>query len=72
MARLSTEVKARSKAKPAALSRRAGLARLLEALFRQVHVGPAGEAVLLVPDAFAVAQQDELVHGLAAPRGGNG
>jgi hypothetical protein len=29
----------------------------------QVDVGPAGEPVLPVPEALAVAEQDEFVHG---------
>ena len=39
-------------------------ARFLAALLAQVHVGPAGEAVFLVPRAFAVAHDDELLHRL--------
>jgi hypothetical protein len=35
---------------------------LLDALVGQVDVGPAREAVLLVPDGLAVAEQDEGVH----------
>ena len=37
--------------------------RLAPAVLRQIDVGPAGEAVLEIPLAFSVAQQDELVHG---------
>jgi hypothetical protein len=37
----------------------AGLARLGTALLGDVHVHPAGEAVVEVPLALAVAQQDE-------------
>jgi hypothetical protein len=33
-------------------------------LFGEVDVGPAGEAVLFVPRAFAVAQEDDFVHDL--------
>ena len=32
-------------------------------MFGQVDVGPAGEAVFLVPGALAVTQQDDFVHG---------
>src|SRR5262245_53937567 len=37
---------------------------LLPALLRQIHVGPAGEAVLAIPGALAVAQKDELMHAV--------
>ena len=39
----------------------AGLARFLAAEVGQVDVGPAGEAVLLVPGAFPVPDQHDLV-----------
>ena len=39
------------------------VARLLLAGFSEPHVDPAGEAVLAVPDTFAVANEYELVHG---------
>ena len=39
------------------------LARLRHAGVGQRHIGPAGEAVLEVPGRFAVADEDELVHG---------
>mmetsp|Transcript_62039 Transcript_62039/g.146951 ORF Transcript_62039/g.146951 Transcript_62039/m.146951 type:complete len:261 (+) Transcript_62039:2422-3204(+) len=45
------------------LQQPAGLLGLLDAGGRQVDVGPAGEAVFQVPGRFAVADQDELVHG---------
>jgi hypothetical protein len=32
------------------------------ALFGKADVGPAGKAVFLVPDGFAVAKQNDLVH----------
>src|SRR5262245_29486409 len=35
------------------------------ALLGEIHVGPAGEEIFLVPDAFAVAQQYDLRHGLS-------
>src|SRR5436190_1786157 len=38
---------------------------LLDALFAQADVGPAGEPVLLVPDRFPVAQQNKFFHGRA-------
>ena len=41
--------------------------RLLDALRREVHVRPAREAVLEVPGALAVAQQDQLVHRRLPP-----
>ena len=34
------------------------------ALVAEVDVGPAGEAVFVVPGAFAVADENELIHGL--------
>ncbi len=41
----------------------AGAPGLPFALGRQVHVHPAGEAVLEVPLALAVAEQDKVRHG---------
>src|SRR5690606_20800892 len=41
----------------------ARLARLLATQFGKVDIGPAGETVFKVPLAFAVAHQDEFVHG---------
>src|SRR6185369_10338293 len=41
-----------------------GGTRLVDPLRRQIHVGPAGEAVFAVPAGFAVPQQHELVHAL--------
>src|SRR5438105_4967687 len=35
---------------------------LVAALVRQVHVGPAGEAVLAVPIAFTVTDEHQLEH----------
>src|SRR6185436_172117 len=46
----------------AGLQRAARGARLLDALRRQVDVGPAGETVLSVPVGLAVTQQNELMH----------
>ena len=40
-----------------------GGARLFAAALGEIDVGPAGEAVLLVPGAFAVAEQNECGHG---------
>jgi hypothetical protein len=39
-----------------------GFGRFRASLFRQVDVGPAGEAILPVPGALAVTQKNELVH----------
>ena len=36
--------------------------RFLSSLLGQVHVGPAGKEVLLVPHALAVPQEDYLLH----------
>src|SRR5207237_785327 len=47
-----------------ALQEAARGARLLDAYRREVHVDPAGKAVLAVPQRLAVAQQHELVHAL--------
>ena len=41
----------------------AGVVGFLHALLAEGDVHPAGEAVLLVPVAFAVAHEDELFHG---------
>src|SRR5262249_28580744 len=40
----------------------AGRARFLDAALREIDVLPAGEAVLAVPVAFAMAEQNELLH----------
>jgi hypothetical protein len=40
-----------------------GVACLGHAGVGQVHIGPAGEAVFKVPGGFAVADEDEFVHG---------
>jgi hypothetical protein len=40
-----------------------GGARLDEPLLAEVDVHPAGETVVLVPDGFAVTEQDEGVPG---------
>jgi hypothetical protein len=45
------------------LHQHAGVFRLGQSAFGQVDVGPAGEAVFLVPGGFTVAQQYDLVHG---------
>ena len=37
--------------------------RLGQAFFGEADIGPAGEAVFLVPGRFAVAKQNDLVHG---------
>jgi hypothetical protein len=44
------------------LQEAACLAGFLQPLVRQVDVGPAGEAVFLVPDALAVAKQHDFFH----------
>ena len=59
MARVSSEVWTTSNHRPAAAMVRAGRGGLGLALGRQGHVVPAGEQVLLVPGALAVAEQDE-------------
>ena len=58
-ARLSADVKATSKLKPLRLELAAGRARLRDALLGQVDVAPAGEQVLQVPLALAVAHEHE-------------
>jgi hypothetical protein len=45
------------------LEQLAGGAGFFAAAFGQIDVGPAGEAVFLVPDALAVAEQYECRHG---------
>src|SRR5438552_4049318 len=45
------------------LQEKPSLLGLLDAGGCQIHVGPAGEAVLEIPGGFAVADEDELVHG---------
>ena len=47
---------------PLGLQQLAGPLRLGLALVGQVDVGPAGEEVLLVPDALAMTQEDKLDH----------
>ena len=66
IARFSTDVKATSKVKPSALQETSGLGRFRAALLGEIDVGPAGEAVLLVPGGFAVAEQNEFVHVVIA------
>ena len=63
IARFSTEVNAMSNAKPFVAQQHRGALRFLEARDGQADVGPSGEAVFPVPEGFAVAQQDDLVHG---------
>ena len=50
---------------PLGLEQLAGPLRLGLALLGEVDVGPSGEQVFLVPDAFAVAQQYDLGHGFS-------
>jgi hypothetical protein len=64
IARFSTEVKARSKDAALGLQQSPGRARFLDTLRRQVHVGPAGEAIFAVPAGFAVPKEHEPVHAL--------
>ncbi len=47
----------------------AGALRFLHAALREVHVGPAGEAVFHVPDRFTVAQQNDFMHMEHSRRG---
>ena len=54
---------------PALTEQTAGLAGLGDALIGQADVvDPAGESVLEVPLALAVAQEDELFHGRESSR----
>ena len=48
-----------------ALQELPGVLGLRGSLGRQVDVGPAGEAVLQVPDALSVTQKNHLVHRLS-------
>jgi hypothetical protein len=48
-----------------ALQELAGGHRFLDPQLGEVNVGPAGEAVFLVPGGFAVAKKDDLVHSVA-------
>ncbi|MPN10075.1 hypothetical protein SDC9_157368 [bioreactor metagenome] len=50
------------------LHQAAGVLGFLDAFLGEVHVGPAGEAVFLVPGGFAVAQQHDFFHG--SPKSG--
>jgi hypothetical protein len=59
-----------SKAKPSFLQQLAGLLRLGAALVGEIDIGPAGEAVFLVPGGFAVAQQNDFVHDFGRGRVG--
>src|ERR1051326_6860273 len=43
------------------------LARFVAAFLGQIDVGPAGETILLVPRALAMAEEDERVHMLFGP-----
>ncbi len=70
MARVSTEVWAPSTPRPASAMSAPGRPGLLFSLGREIHVPPAGEAVLEVPLALAVAEQDEGPHGRGAYRAG--
>ncbi|MNH25977.1 hypothetical protein D3C79_860030 [compost metagenome] len=46
------------------LEQASGILGLFHACRRQIHIGPAGEAVFQVPGGFTVADQNELVHGV--------
>ena len=59
IARLSTDVNAMSKAMPSAFSSRPASAASSRPLPGQVDVDPAGEEILEVPDALAVAQEQK-------------
>src|SRR5215510_8918946 len=48
--------------KASVVQQAARFARFLATALRQVDVGPAGEAVLLVPGRLAVAKQNEFMH----------
>ncbi len=63
MARLSSEVWTTSGSRPASAQQLAAAARLGHPLLGQVDVDPAGEQVLGVPLALAVAEQDQRVRG---------
>ena len=58
-ARISAEVKARSNCEPVRLEPPSGLLGLLDACRREIGIAPAGEQVLEVPLALAMAQQDQ-------------
>ena len=58
IARLSTEVNAMSGLRPAFLISTPAELRLDAALIREIDVMPAGEQILDVPDALAMANQD--------------
>src|SRR5207247_8950219 len=54
---------------PALFQETTRFSRFCPATIGQVDVGPAGEAVLLVPGTFAVAKQNHLMHVLpSVPR----
>jgi hypothetical protein len=42
--------------------RASGPLRFADSLLGEIDVGPAGEAIFPVPDAFAVTQKNELFH----------
>src|SRR5206468_2473656 len=50
------------KREAAFVQRSAGAAGLLAALLRQIDVGPAGEAILAVPDTLSMTEKNEFVH----------
>src|SRR2546430_3262937 len=51
------------------VERFAGALCFLDAALREVHIGPAGEAVFHVPDRFTVAQENDFVHSEHSRRG---
>ena len=61
-ARFKTDVKAISNTNPCLFKDTAGLFCFPEALFREIHVGPSGKEVFLIPGAFAMTEQYDLFH----------
>ncbi|MNT13705.1 hypothetical protein D3C72_1486850 [compost metagenome] len=49
----------------------AGGLGFVDALFRQIDVGPAGEAVIEVPGGLAVTHENDFVHSSIFSRGSN-
>ena len=72
MARVRTEVKARSICDAGGLDQLAALLRLSLALRGEINVHPTGEAVFQVPLALAVTQQDQGGQGGHSFEGGTG
>jgi hypothetical protein len=63
----SSDVYATSNTKITLLQQTSGLDRFVAPAVGQIDVGPASKAVLLIPRAFAVAEQHEFLHSALDP-----